>query len=454
MPNTASTKVDTAASSNTKAPKQAKQSPPKVAKNLKIATDIAPQSLSNAGNLGYANFSEFTFNPKNLREDLNRPELIAQIKADKGVKIPIVVYPEAYNIDGKKVVLEGNCRLFSLQKLSQDSEYKGSLDLPYIEVPNDIAGSEEKELLFILSMGTSNQRLTALEQARGYSRVIDLMLAKALDTDEEYQSLLAKLATSKTESAKDKAQKLVDVKIKKIRASLLKELEVRTGKTYRYFTLILSVLSEASENQELAEALDSGLLGFGEADRISQLANTSELAPIEVFRLAKKAMLESNQGKITRSTLDSVEVVVKEPEILELVNENYIGVSTAPLVLEQAEKSSFSPTDLVGRALDYGNKIDKETLASAALDLTSDTESLVKDFSNEIKEQETKSPAKKLNSDEKKITKEAITKAKDDIESFLLFLSNLITQKYQDLSPEEIVALSGKLRNIEKVLAD
>jgi len=397
-------------------------------------TVMATTKTKKVSGLLSAHISEFIYNPENLRENLDRPELREQLKADKLLLNPLIVYPESFNINGKKVLFEGNSRVFNINKLIQDGEWLGSEDCNYTILPEDIAGDKLKERLFMLSLGTTNQRLSQLEQAKAYQTIIqDYIESQKAENLEAFEAL----------DEKKKA-----LKIKNWRIEIRKILEKETGKSERYFGIILAVLENAEKNSELKEALENDIISVRNAELLEGVAKSHGVPFSRALNLAKKAMHEVDTNKIGANVMDLVNDVLEEKEALPLVEKDLLPFRLVEKAVKESKKAGTSIEGLVGEALEYTGGVNEENLIKARESITAVAEDFLKgDDLDEALERD-----ENLKED-KEISDEEIIQAKDSINAFLLFMANQATKDFSSIPHKEILNLAKIAHKVEKKLS-
>jgi hypothetical protein len=135
-------------------------------------------------------WTEFAPNPDNFRHDveahIKEQNLLELIKADGGVRVPVLVAGAKYNIDGKRRIVDGDSRRLSMEFLSVDPEYikmtntldangipLASWDIPFFIVPDDVMEDPKKLAKLKLSANWVNSQTTTVEQWSGIQEIIN-----------------------------------------------------------------------------------------------------------------------------------------------------------------------------------------------------------------------------------------------------------------------------------------
>jgi hypothetical protein len=200
-------------------------------------------------------YTEFTRTPENLRENVDQhvkdTGLLDLIKNDGGVRDLVFVLPSSYNIDGKRIIWEGNSRHYCLEQLAKDNDYKGSLDLPFVIIPEEVAKSEAERIKFMLSANAIDKRILPQEQWNGIKKLLDIYELNYKDAKDP-----------RNEATKQVAQEL--------------------GKSVSWIQKMRRVY-EATANPKVIELLEDGTIPSVEyADRIQAKAKKADM-PVEDF---------------------------------------------------------------------------------------------------------------------------------------------------------------------------
>jgi len=240
-------------------------------------------------------YSEFVRSQTNLRKNVNRPELQSLIKNDGGVLDCVWVLPASYNVEGKKVIYEGNSRHFSLEVLDNDPTYSGSRDLPYHIIPEEVAGDEKQLLKFMLNANATNKRVSPQEQWQGIKQLLDIFQAQEPAASE-----------------------------KKPRAAAAKLVAAYLGQHVSWIQKMIRVY-EANANPELLELVESGTLSIEladavrlESEKINKKAGEEVVLPVDLAREALLLAVEDGKdAKVTPKYLSqAVENASINPEEL------------------------------------------------------------------------------------------------------------------------------------------
>jgi hypothetical protein len=387
-------------------------------------------------NIQYASHDDLIFNSENIRDDIDRPELLEQLLNDGRILTPLIVYPESFNIDGKKVVFEGNCRLHAIQKIvreANNNEYPEELAnrIPYTYLPEDIAGDKLKERLFQISLGTTNKQLSSLEQAKAYKAIVDEHIADAIAKDEAFAEL------------DDKKQ---GTRRKKFRKAAIDSLIEATGKSERYFHILLESIERADSNPEIANALNSNIITPIFTERLSQVAEKNGVKLDKALNLAKKAMHQTDSNTIAQKVIDLVDsALAQSEEVIELVEKDALPFNLVNKAVESAKEAKTDIIGLVSEASDIASgtitaeDIDKAKIAIASQpsDFLDDEEDLeISESLDEIEDTEEDIQAK-------------LDEAIDNLGEFSLWLANLTTKEFEGLTDRQVIELSDKLTKIQ-----
>lgn len=387
-----------------------------------------------------ANFSEFVRSEENYRENTNREQLTATIKADGGIRIPGVVLPSKYNIDGKRVIWDGNSRHASLEQLANDSEYKGSLDFLYIIMPEEIADDPIQRKSWMLSLGSTNEQLNPREYGKGVVEIVGL----------KEQQLIEKFILENGTEPDEK-------QIKKLHKQAVSFIALTQGKTDTWINQILRV--QENPDETLQQALNDGVVDFALADVITAKSKKSDIESKEFLNLAVESAKQRGKNKITIKDVDRVvDVLEKGENVTNLVEKGVLPFSLIPEVEAIAVESGTDFIGLVSEAQDFLNNDDFETVLTVehlnkAKEFITATPEDLQDSEDDESDQETENDSESDQGTEKTevvLTTETVQLAKDKISDVALFFSNLSVQNYPDLSDELIVKLSNKLVKVSE----
>lgn len=399
-----------------------------------MATSTAPNQderinyetneLELKGDLLYtAHIDELTYNPDNLRGDLNRPDLLAQLNADGRVLTPLIVYPSDFDIDGKKVVFEGNSRLFAMNQ----EAYTGSKIVNYILLPEDIAGDPDKEDLFIISLGTTNEQLTPVKVGKGFAQIVDRHIQQTIEETANWNEL---------EEKKQNAKK------KKARKTAIDKIMAATGKSERYVHILLAAAAEAEGSNLINEALETKQITPTMLEVLSNVAEKVDVPLENALILAKKAMHQADKPSVSLPIINQVKDLYQQPEeVVKLVDDNLLPFSLVGESVKAAEEANTDVASVISEAMDYG-ELSTENLEKAVISLKSDAS----DFAPEVETVEEEAIEEDENPEE---ILEKVAEAKDQIASFGLFIGNLQAKEFEGLSAEEVIKLSLTLQKLE-----
>lgn len=368
--------------------------------------------------------SELTYNPDNLRGDLNRPELLAQLNADGQVLTPFIVYPSDFDIDGKKVVFDGNSRLFAMSQPG----YTGSKTVNYVILPEDIAGDPDKEDLFIISLGTTNEQLTPVKVGKGFAQIVDRHIQQTIEENKNWNELDEK----KQNNIKKKARKAA---IDKIMAA--------TGKSERYVHILLAAAAEAEGSSIINEALETKQITPTMLEVLANVAEKVDVPLENALVLAKKAMHQADKPSVSLPIINQVKELYQQPqEVVDLVDSNLLPFSLVGESVKAAKNANTDVASVISEAMDYG-ELTAENLEKAVISLKSDAS----DFTPEVKEEIIEEGIEEEENPEEILQR--VAEAKDHIASFGLFLANLQAKEFSDLNVDEVIKLSLTLQKLE-----
>jgi hypothetical protein len=380
----------------------------------------------------------------NLRTNLERQDLLNQIKADKGILVPGYVYPESFNIDGKRVIVEGNSRHWVLEQLASDEEYLkdgGSLDFPFIELPEEVANDPIKERMFIISMGTSNQQLNPKEVAEGFVQAREAALNEMISKVEDWESLGEEEKTSQ---------------LKKFNTKVISQLIEASGKSKQLIYSIFRVVESAERSPIVGEALASDRISVSSADELIKVATKLDVSEKDVLVIAEKSAQERGNARISDTDIQNATKVLKHPEIKQFVENGAITPKMVDSVIESAKRAKTTIPDLVGLCADFGG-VNEENLKKVVNKLIADDDfeepEITEDDSDDSDDSTTTKKVKKSKEDsETKISDSEIAEAKDYIKAFQTELHNFILKDLDGIEPIEAVTLSAKIEKVAQYL--
>lgn len=410
-------------------------------------TEIMQETMTATKKTYYtAPWTDFIRNPENYREVTDRPELTEQIKADGYVKIPGVVLPSKYNIEGKRVLLDGNSRHHSLEILSQDPDYQGSLDFPFIIMPDEEADNVFKRKAWMLSLGTTNEQLSPNEYAKGVQEIVSLKLEELI---QEYREA-------------NNGQEPPDSRVKKLRKQAVEFTAKLQGKTVVWIFSILRVTG--SNDESIDNAIENGSIDIMIADKILARSNDTNIEPREIIDLAVKSCNERGKTKVTQKDLDRVDNLLEKPQVVKnLVKSGELPFDLIPELEKISQDSKIEIDSLINEAIEFvsipddGSKVlSLENLNQAKEFIQASAQSLVDsdsdsdsddDIDSDIDESDNET---KLEPVKKQINPEQVKEARDKLVDFALFLSNLSVQEYPGLSDDFLVSQAVKLSRIQE----
>lgn len=416
------------------------------------------ESSTTPNQIHYGHFSEFVRSKDNLREVVEREELLAQIKADGGVKVPGYVYAESKNIKdpetGKslKVIYDMNSRHWCLEQLAKDSEYLdngGSLELPYLIISDAIADDPVKERMFMISLGTTNKQLSPKEIGKGYMEALELKIELLKSQHKDWESL----------SDEDK-----DSQEKKFKTQILKQIVKESGKSTNEIYKIFRVFGAIEANPELGDAIENNLISVSSADELLKVVGKVASNSSAVLRVAKKAAFDRGQDKVSDKDIETSARIIKHPEIHQFVDNGSIPTNLVEEVLDAASKTKTGITEIVEYSQELGG-ITKESLKriEEALikrddyfdnDNSSAEESEIISNDSEIIEDDSTTIEEELQEikEESTISKKDLKAAKDQVMAMAMEMSGLIENKFKSMSPVAIVVLADRLEKVSKFL--
>lgn len=362
-----------------------------------------------------APYTEFVVNPANAREEYDIDLMIEKIKAVGGVKVPGFVFPSNHNIDGKRVFHDGNTRLLALQQLAEDKEYLeagGSLEFPYIILPEEVASDPDKVLAYQYNLGTSNKQLNSKEQAKLIVAVF-----------ESKEKKLGKKSTAVQETAKE------------------------LGLTIQWVNSVLKIQS-TEENKAILSVVDDGVIGFSEIPGLIAKAEKHGKTPQEIIELAQISSKQRGANKVTRGDVLNVD------ELLEIKNHDltdYVknGIVPFNLIVEIEEAAKNADTDINGiikeatdfKEIESASSLTAGHIRKAAEFLRSSNENLLANDSENVIiseiDEEIIEPVDKI---------EQVELAKDAIDGLINFLTQLVTANLND---DQIIILGKKAKAFE-----
>jgi hypothetical protein len=394
---------------------------------------------STTPNLFSSHYSNFVRSKKNLRDIVEREELLAQIKADKGVKIPGYVYSESHNIQdpetGKSlmVIYDMNSRHWCLEQLENDEDYKksgGSFDLPYLILPDEIANDPVRERLFMVSLGTSNKQLSPKEIGRGYVEARDLGMQQLRDTYEGWEDL----------AEEDKA-----ALEKKFTTKIINTICKESGKSKQLVYQIFRVFDASDEFVELAEALENNQISVSSADELIKVSEKTKKPVEQILSLAEKSAFERGNTKVSDKDIEVAAKISKHPEMTGYVESGVVSTQMFDDVLDAAKASRTPVAELISHCAGFGG-VTKENLDKVVEGLV-DEDDL--EDSREVDESaKDKKPAK----EPEKITKSEVTEAKDYIKNASVELANFILQDLDKVEAVGVITIADRLEKVMKIL--
>jgi hypothetical protein len=246
-----------------------------------------------------SNFTAFVRTEKNLRGSVERPDLLDLIKNDGGVRDLCFVLPTKYNVEGKRVIWEGNSRHWCLEQLANDPGYEGSLDLPFLIIPESAAESETELIKFMLSTNSTDKRISPQEQWNGIKKLLNIY-------ELEYQD------------SRDP------------RGEATKRVASELGKHFSWLQVLRRVYETAS-NPKIVDMLNEGIInGVDAADNLRVAAKKANM-PIEEFvNEVLDHVHQAGKSKVTDTYIDQalktltvdVEDLLKETETNEDIEED------------------------------------------------------------------------------------------------------------------------------------
>lgn len=385
-------------------------------------------------------YSNFVRSDKNLRTNVEREALKAQIKADLGVKIPGYVYPADRNLvdpeTGKSmmVIFDMNSRHWCIEQLANDEEYLkdgGNLELPYLILPEEVANNPVRERLFMISLGTTNEQLTPLEVGKGYMEALELGIEIEIETAKiDFESL----------SDEEKEDKL-----KKIRTKIIKEIIKESGRSKNYIYKIFRVMESVDDNPTLAEALENGKLTLASAHEL--IKDDTEVE--KTLIIANKVAASKNKNTISENDITDTRNILKHPELAGYVEEGKVNPKYVDDVLKAAKAAKTDVETVVTNTL-FEGEVNTENLNRVISIMGYDTNDLGDSEGEETDSKPKKQPKK---ADEKvSITEEDLAKAKDSCSSFSLLLSSLEDVAFTTLPSDKLIILGDKLEGIYQFL--
>lgn len=410
-------------------------------KNLESVSEtnlVKINEANQASTLYSAHFSKFTRSKTNLRDVVEREELLAQIKADGGVKIPGYVYSESHNVDGLMSIFDMNSRHWCLEQLENDEEYKksgGSFDLPYLILSDEIADDPVRERLFMISLGTSNKQLSPKEIGRGYVEARELGLQQLRENFEGWNSLLEE----------DK-----QLQEKKFATKIINTICKESGKSKQLIYQIFRVFDASDNFQAIAEALDSNKISVSSADELIKVSEKTKKPVEELLLLAEKSAFERGNGKVSDKDIEVATKISKHSEIEELVENDAMPIGMFDAVIEASKKSKTPVKELVALCANSGG-VNQENL-NMVVDGIIDEDDLEEDEMEEDEIEGTKEKVKKDSKESVNISKSEVAEAKDYIKQVSLELSNFILKDLDNTDAVGVISITEKLEKAMKVV--
>lgn len=431
--------------------------------------------------INYAHYKEFVRSKTNLREVIEREELLAQIKADGGVLVPGYVYSEAKNVidfqtkKSLKVIYDMNSRHWCLEQLENDQEYiasGGSFDLPYLVLPDEIADDPVRERMLMISLGTSNKQLTPKEVGKGYMEALELKLELLKSEFQNWAYLGAE------------AQRLQE---KKFKTQIIKQIVAESGKSQNEIYKIFRVFGSIEDNPELGDCVEKDLISISCADEVLKVSDKLGTTSLQLLEVAKKVSFDRGSAKVTEKDVAQAARIFKHPEICGYVSNGSIPTTLVEDVLNTAAKVKTDISELVEHSQSFGG-VTKENLdkvAEALIDTeatytTEPTKSAeTKSFSQppeiieeifdeeEFFDEEELSP-ESFNEDkvsasnlldetkeikkETEISKKQIIDAKELISELLFDISDCVDRNYPGMSAVSVLVMADKLDKLHKFI--
>jgi hypothetical protein len=398
---------------------------------------------STTPNLFSAHYSEFVRSKKNLRDIVEREELLAQIKADKGVKIPGYVYSESHNIQdpetGKSlmVIYDMNSRHWCLEQLENDEEYKkagGSFELPYLILPDEIANDPVRERLFMVSLGTSNKQLSPKEIGRGYIEARDLGMQQLRDFHEGWESL------------SDEEKALLE---KKFTTRIINTICKESGKSKQLIYQIFRVFDASDEFVELAEALENNQISVSSADELIKVSEKTKKPVEQILNLAEKSAFERGNAKVSDKDIEVAAKISKHPEMTAYIENGTVSTRMFDEVLNAAKASKTPVSELISHCAGFGG-VTKENLDKVVEGLVDEED--VEEVEEVEEDLESPSKDKKASKESVNISKSEVAEAKDYIKQVSLELSNFILKDLDKTDAVGVISIAEKLEKAMKVI--
>lgn len=386
----------------------------------------------------YAHFSKFVRNTQNLRDSVEREELLTLIKADGGVKIPGYVYSEFFNVDGLMRIFDMNSRHWCLEQLEKDEEYKksgGSFDLPYLVLPDEIALDPVEERLFMISLGTANQNLSIKQIGRGYLEAKELGIEKLRNTFEGWDAL----------SLDDK-----EAQEKKFATKIINHMIKKTGKSKVLIYQIARVYEAVKKSDVLAKCFDENTLSVSSADELLKVAEKTKKPIEQLLSLAEKSAFDRGNNKVTDKDIELAAKITKHPEMESFVISGVVPTDMFDAVLDTAKKSKTPIGEIVTHCASLGG-VSEDNLIKVADDIINED-----DLDDEDDEDDSASTNKKSKQKPDKeiaeISDSEISEAGDYIKNASLELANFVLKDLTKLDGAGIMAIAEKLEKAMRVV--
>jgi hypothetical protein len=398
----------------------------------------------------YEHYSKFVRSKKNLRQVVEREELKDLIKADGGVKIPGYVYGESKNLqdpltgESLMVIYDMNCRHWCLEQLANDEEYLksgGSLLMPYLVLPDEIADDPLRERMFMISLGISNKNFSAKEVGRGYLDGRRLKLAQLKEQHEGWNEL------------SEKEQASLEKKFKtQIINQIMEDRNLTLNEVYKIFR----VFDFADQNEFLNDALETELITLSSADELIKVAKKIESEPKELLSIAQKVAFDRAKDRVSDIDIAQAARIIKHPEIKKFVEAGSIPTQYVEEVLKTAEEVKTDIAEIVSLSQEFGGVNPaslKEVLNCMSESDTSATDPLPEAFQESEESEELEKYLETENEElEEKISKKEIAEAKDSIMAFAEELFEMVNNKFIGISPMTLVSTADRLLKIQTYL--